>query len=364
MGLWLKNEDGFVPVSGGGGGSFDGEHVLTGDPDSPPEGWAAGQLLYDGLQDAAGDAGPHDHDYLPLSGGTVTGGLTVDGTLLFPGQTRMYANTADPDWNGLRGRVNDTEAFDFYDAVQSNRIYRSLRVMAHGDGNGDLIVDGQVNAAGGTPEAPAYSFVGGAGSSNMGMYKHANNQLAFSSAGAKVLTLHTTGVFAYTPFKGQAGTQAAPTFSFEADSNTGMYSLNADVLGFSCGNVKVVSMDSVIGGRFFGPGHATGSAILGVPDGEYPAYRFYGDERTGFYRKQAGVIGVSGRLEGLVNFRAAPGIDTRDVLDRAEVATMPAPDAEGVATADVESLTVNEVMTAMLAKIKELSARIETLEGN
>jgi hypothetical protein len=42
---------------------------------------------------------------------------------------------------------------------------------------------------------------------------------------------------------------------------------------------------------------------------------------------------------------------------------MPAPD-EGVATADVESLTVNEVVTALLAKIKELSARIETLEGN
>jgi hypothetical protein len=34
-----------------------------------------------------------------------------------------------------------------------------------------------------------------------------------------------------------------------------------------------------------------------------------------------------------------------------------------VATADVESLTVNEVVTAMLAKIKELSAEIEELKG-
>jgi hypothetical protein len=31
---------------------------------------------------------------------------------------------------------------------------------------------------------------------------------------------------------------------------------------------------------------------------------------------------------------------------------------------DVESLTVNEVVTALLAKVKELSARIEELEGN
>jgi hypothetical protein len=47
MGLWLKNEDGFVPVSGGGG--------------------------------AGGTAGPHDHDdYLPLAGGTLTGDLKID----------------------------------------------------------------------------------------------------------------------------------------------------------------------------------------------------------------------------------------------------------------------------------------------
>jgi hypothetical protein len=230
----------------------------------------------------------------------------------------------------------------------------------------DLQVDGQIKAAVGTPAAPSYSFAGGAGSSNMGMYKHANNQIAFSSAGAKVLTLHTTGVFAYAQFRGQAGTQESPTFSFESDSNTGMYRLGADVLGFSCGNVKVASMDKALGGRFFGPGHGTGSAILGTPDDGYPAYRFYGDERTGFYRKQAGVIGVMGRLEGTVNFRTAPDIDTADVLERAETATMPALDEEGVATtdADADGLTVNEVVTALLAKVKELSARIEELEGN
>ncbi len=63
-------------------------------------------------------------------------------------------------------------------------------------------------------------------------------------------------------------------------------------------------------------------------------------------------------------YRFAPDVDTADVLDRAETATMPVLDDEGVATTDVESITVNEVMTAMLAKIKELSARIEELEGN
>ena len=78
-----------------------------------------------------------------------------------------------------------------------------------------------------------------------------------------------------------------------------------------------------------------------------------------------GGLTVDGKINGQSVFAIADGIDTRDVLERAETATMPAPDDEGVATtdADVESLTVNEVITAMLAKIKELSAEIKELKG-
>jgi hypothetical protein len=77
-------------------------------------------------------------------------------------------------------------------------------------------------------------------------------------------------------------------------------------------------------------------------------------------------LSVGGKIHGQVVFGIADGIDTRDVLDRAETATMPALDDEGVATADadVDSIMVNEVVTALLAKVKELSARIEALEGN
>ena len=93
----------------------------------------------------------------------------------------------------------------------------------------------------------------------------------------------------------------------------------------------------------------------------------YGGEDSsayvGYARMMIGdAIGAEWNKNGEV-FQIAEGVDTADVLDRAETAAMPAPD-EGVATADVESLSVNEVVTALLAKIKELSARIETLEGN
>ena len=36
---------------GSSGGVFDGEHVLSGDPNYPPEELAVGQLLYDGVED-------------------------------------------------------------------------------------------------------------------------------------------------------------------------------------------------------------------------------------------------------------------------------------------------------------------------
>ena len=74
---------------------------------------------------------------------------------------------------------------------------------------------------------------------------------------------------------------------------------------------------------------------------------------------------VTGTINGSLVFGIAEGIDTADLLDRAETATMPVIDDDGVATADadVESVTVNEVVTALLAKVKQLSAEIEELKG-
>ena len=74
---------------------------------------------------------------------------------------------------------------------------------------------------------------------------------------------------------------------------------------------------------------------------------------------------VDGTINGTLTFGIAEGIDTADVLDRAETATMPVIDDEGLATTDdeVESVTVNEVITALLVKVKQLEERIEALEA-
>ena len=113
MGLWLKQDDGtLAEVSGGADGAdgadgVDGQpgvdgatwHVGSGNPaptlGSPGDYYLDGDAgwvwvkrtdtswtnLYVNLTGPPGEgAGEHDHDYLPLSGGTLTGDLQVDGT--------------------------------------------------------------------------------------------------------------------------------------------------------------------------------------------------------------------------------------------------------------------------------------------
>jgi hypothetical protein len=138
---------------------------------------------------------------------------------------------------------------------------------------------------------------------------------------------------------GPQGSQTEPTFTSANDLTSGFYAGNF-------GNVKSAAI-----------------SVNGV-------YRISVLESKTTIRNN---LQVDGTITGTLAFGIADGIDTADVLDRAETATMPAPDAEGVATADVEaeSLTVNEVVTALLAKVKEqseqiaiLSADIQELKGN
>ena len=131
---------------------------------------------------------------------------------------------------------------------------------------------------------------------------------------------------------------------------------------------------------------SVGGKILGKVGGQAtPSYGFAGDtEGLGLYASvpsqwlrfttggefrlqvhESAVIvytdlTVTGTINGTLAFGIAPDIDTADVLDRAETATMPATDEDGIATEDV--LTVNEVLTALLDEVRTLNARLNALE--
>jgi hypothetical protein len=290
---YARQDEGWVEVEGS---DFDGEHVLIGDPDSPPEGWAVGQLLYDGLEDGGGDAGPHDHDYLPLEGGTLTGDLQVDGKIIV--KSGGGATNSAIGFNGLDG-------MGIYSSVQNNYMrfgvsgaqrlgIKETEVVV----NNDLQVDGQIKATdGGGKDAPAFQI---GPDKAMGM---------FGSIASQWIRFTTDGEYRF-----QIGTEKATAY----------------------GDLQV-------------------NGAVQVPNARTDP----STNAPNLYVTTSGTVKHTTFQAAPKTFNIADGIDTRDVLERAEVSTMPAPEEAGV-----EGLTVNEVVTALLLKVKELSADIKELKGN
>jgi len=162
MGLWLKQGDDLVPVSGGGGGSFEGEHVLTGDPLDPPEELQVGQLLYDG-DPSTGGGGPHDHDdYLPLEGGTLTGDLQV---------------------NGQMTTLNGTASTPTYSFWNDRTVGLYLINAGVAGFTGSLQVDGQIRAANGDAATPSIHFKN---SPDTGFFRNSPGKIRMAAGGVHV----------------------------------------------------------------------------------------------------------------------------------------------------------------------------------
>ncbi len=105
----------------------------------------------------------------------------------------------------------------------------------------------------GSAGAPVLSFIG---DDDTGVYGLGTNQLGISTAGILRLTVDATAFTATLPWRGASGSFAAPTFSFSADTNTGMYRVGADVLGFAVAGALAYQIGAAgqfgIGGATYG----------------------------------------------------------------------------------------------------------------
>ena len=323
MGLWIKNEDGSIERAAGGGGSGDG-----GGPHDHAE-YA--------LVEHDHDEFTHTHDdYLPLEGGTLTGDLQVNG--------RMLVNKGSGAAPGLAFRTGDSQQSTglFYHADYLGLVRDGdTKVLVYPDQvrvkDADLQVDGQILASRGSATAPGLSFASYEGT---GFYPGSTN-----------IATHVNGVWQFVVYEDK--TRVIRDLQVDGTINAGAgHGAN---FGGNWQDARIYNTNSA--GREF---MVIGNGVNGSQ------IQLYGNSDS----TRPGKVNITGQL--LVNgsplglFSIAEDIDTADVLDRAETATMPVIDDEGVATTDaeVESITVNEVVTALLAKVKELSARIETLEGN
>ena len=157
MGLWLKQGDDIIPVSGGGGGgTFEGEHVLTGDPDDPPTGWEEGQLLWDGNTTAydgdeiINDGGGHNHEntYLSLDGGMLQGSLGIEGDL-----TARNTWTQDLEVDGTLNVIGETTMDSTLNVSGETTLDSTLAVSGAATVEGNRVVT--VTASTGTPPSGA-----------------------------------------------------------------------------------------------------------------------------------------------------------------------------------------------------------------
>jgi hypothetical protein len=119
-----------------------------------------------------------------------------------------------------------------------------------------------------------------------GIFQAADGQINFAIGGEQKATIKSTAVESTVPQRTQAGSAAAPSFSFTADTNTGIYSSAADALNFSTNGTNRLSV---------GTSGITTTLPLLAPDGTIanPSYSFSSDSSTGMNLMAMNTIGLS-----------------------------------------------------------------------
>lgn len=133
----------------------------------------------------------------------------------------------------------------------------------------------------GTNLAPAFSF---SGDSNTGIYSSGADILDFATGGTGRVTLSTTLLTIAVPLVAPDGTVGAPTHSFSADPDTGIYRSGPNKMSFTAGNSFA-----------FAANNSGSGAQISANDGSasLPIYTFDNDLDTGFYRDTANQIGIT-----------------------------------------------------------------------
>jgi len=129
-----------------------------------------------------------------------------------------------------------------------------------------LEVVGEISAADGLAGAPSYTF---GSETDMGFYRSAAGRLTFVVGGANQFHFQDTGI---NPVVGGGplvdftitGSASAPTYTFDSDTNTGMFRAGADLLGFTTAGSERIIIDS---SGNVGIGTSTPTGLLHIMSG-------------------------------------------------------------------------------------------------
>jgi hypothetical protein len=114
----------------------------------------------------------------------------------------------------------------------------------------------QLQGPAGSASGPTYSF---STDGNSGVWSSQDDSLDLASAGVTRLAVQSFRLLATVPHTGAAGTATDPTYSFSADSNTGMFSSAADEVAISTGGTTRATITSA--GSIFGTAAGAADAV-------------------------------------------------------------------------------------------------------
>ncbi len=135
----------------------------------------------------------------------------------------------------------------------------------------------------GTTLLPSYTFVG---DPNTGWMSQGADQLSAIAGGLAVLTISTGAISTSVQIWAGSGTAALPSYSFNADSDTGMYLSNTNEIGFATNGTFTFSIRTDAINAAVPYWAIAGSVTL-------PSITFGPDPDTGFYSIAANDLGVT-----------------------------------------------------------------------
>lgn len=162
----------------------------------------------------------------------------------------------------------------------------------------------QLFMMGGSAASPAYTF---RNDPNTGIYNIGADSIGFATNGVLRVTIDNSGLTVNSgtlagTFTFADGSAAAPSVTFGADLDTGMYRVAGDIIGFSAGGTRrfVISGSGAIGiqndtGQIFNTDGTVGA----------PSYSFINDTDLGIYRIGTNQLAVS--AGGTFYFSVAAG---------------------------------------------------------
>ena len=159
---------------------------------------------------------------------------------------------------------------------------------------GDITAGGDIITAVGSAAAPSHTFTG---DTDTGMYRDGADSISITTGGVQRLDIDGGGIKGKVVFAAPYGSAAAPGFSFDGDTDTGMYRQGSNEIGFATGgtenlrltgsNLRMASATSVI----YNTGYFRGVDATGTASN--PTFSWDGDNQTGMYRSAASTMGFS-----------------------------------------------------------------------